>query len=187
MDETRDEGRRFHPPAKAIFWAQDQDRSLLLIDYAWTLWEQSIKAWRECFDVKRPRERQAVDTLEFKAGGKCLALPGKDPNKIRSEHPTILVMDEACFIEKGGEAHDVAVASKVPRVWVLSSAAPSWFRMLTKPAVYRNPRQQRRAHAEQQRAYRESLSVTKTPSQFIENAKLADSIFASRLKSVGTS
>ena len=48
-----------------------------------------------------------------------------------------------------------------------------------RPRKYRNPRQQRRAHAEQQRAYRESLSVTKTPSQFIENTKLADSIFAS--------
>jgi hypothetical protein len=32
-----------------------------------------------------------------------VAIPGKDPNKIRSEHPTVLVIDEAAFIENGGD------------------------------------------------------------------------------------
>jgi hypothetical protein len=47
-------------------------------------------------------------------------------------------MDEACFIENGGEAFDVAVSSRVAergKVLVISSAAPSWFRRMTKPAV----------------------------------------------------
>jgi hypothetical protein len=88
-----------HPPAKCILWAQDQDRSLLLREYAWVLWDQQDPVLKEAFPVLRPKDRQAVDRLEFKQGGLMLALPGKDPNKIRSEHPSRLIMDEAAFIE----------------------------------------------------------------------------------------
>ena len=69
------------------------------------------------------------------SGSKLEALPGKDPDKIRSKHPARLIIDEACFIESGGEAFDVAISSKVPKVKVVSSAAPSWFRRLTRPAL----------------------------------------------------
>jgi hypothetical protein len=64
-----------------------------------------------------------------------VALPGKDADKIRGEHPSILFIDEACFIENGGEAFDVARASRVPKILVVSSAAPSWFYRLTKNAL----------------------------------------------------
>jgi hypothetical protein len=43
-----------HPPASAVFWAQDQDSSLVLRNYAWTLWEQSIPQIRMAFPVVRP-------------------------------------------------------------------------------------------------------------------------------------
>lgn len=124
-----------HPPATAIFWAQDQDRSVVLREYAWTLWEQQHPLLKEAFPVLRPKDRQSFDMLEFRNGAKCIALPGKDPDKIRSLHPARLLMDEACFIENGAEAFDVAISSKVPKVKVVSSAAPSWFRRLTKPAL----------------------------------------------------
>jgi hypothetical protein len=64
-----------------------------------------------------------------------VALPGKDPDKVRSEHPTLIVFDEACFIEQGGEAFDVALASRVPKVVLISTAAPSWLRRITKQAI----------------------------------------------------
>ena len=121
-------------PAKAIFWAQDEDRALVLRDYAWTLYEQQSSVLQKMFPVLRPRIKQSYDRLEFADGGICLALPGKDPDKIRSEHPTILVMDECCFIENGGEAFDVALASRVPKVLLISTAAPSWIRRVTKAA-----------------------------------------------------
>ena len=43
-----------HPPASAIFWAQDQDCSLVLRNYAWTLWEHSIPEFKSAFPVVRP-------------------------------------------------------------------------------------------------------------------------------------
>lgn len=122
-------------PAKAIFWAQDEDRAVLLRDYAWTLYEQQAEVLRGLYPVLRPRMKQSYDKLELADGGMCLALPGKDPNKIRSEHPTIVVMDEANFIENGGEALDVALASRVPKILLISTAAPSWLRRVTKTAV----------------------------------------------------
>lgn len=123
-----------HQPSKGIFWSQDEDRSIALLDYAKVLYGQQDAIFREIFPLKRPMERQNTTTLEFADGGKLVALPGKDPDKIRSEHPSILVIDEACFIENGGEAFDVAISSRVPKVIVISSAAPSWFRRMTKDA-----------------------------------------------------
>lgn len=123
-----------HQPSKGIFWSQDEDRSIALLDYAKCLYSQQDAIFKSIFPLKRPMERQNTTTLEFADGGKLIALPGKDPDKIRSEHPSMLVVDEACFIENGGEAFDVAISSRVPKVIVISSAAPSWFRRMTRDA-----------------------------------------------------
>jgi hypothetical protein len=124
-----------HQPATAILWAQDERRSVNLRDYAWVLYEQMHPTLKEAFPLLRPKERQAFNQLELSRGGKLIALPGKDPDVIRSEHPARLIIDEACFIENGGEAFDVAISSRVPKVKVISSAAPSWMRDVTRDAV----------------------------------------------------
>jgi hypothetical protein len=124
-----------HQPAKALFMAQDQDRALVLRDYVWTLYEQQEVVLRDLFPVPRARTLQSFDKMELSDGGMIVALPGKDPDKVRSEHPTLIVFDEANFILEGGEAFDVALASRVPKVALISTAAPSWLRRLTKNAV----------------------------------------------------
>jgi hypothetical protein len=106
-----------------------------MLNYAWTLYEQQAPILKALYPLDRSRDRQSYKQLELKDGGLIVALPGKDPNKIRSEHPTIVVMDEACFIENGGEAFDIALASRVPKMLLVSSAAPSWLRRLTKSAL----------------------------------------------------
>jgi hypothetical protein len=88
---------------------------------------------KAAFPVKSVKERQSFDVMEFAAGGKCIALPGKDPYKIRLMHPARLILDEALLHR--GEAYDVAISSKVPQIKVIRSAAPSWFRRFTKGAV----------------------------------------------------
>jgi hypothetical protein len=124
-----------HQPSKAILWAQDERRAVMLRDYVWVLYEQQESILRELYPVPRSRLKQSYDKLELSDGELLIALPGKDPNVIRSEHPTLLVVDEACFIENGGEAFDIALASRVPKVLLVSTAAPSWLRRLTKNAV----------------------------------------------------
>lgn len=124
-----------HQPAKALFMAQDQDRAVVLRDYVWTLYEQQDERLRKLYPVPRSRRAQSFDKLELSDGGIIIALPGKDPDKVRSEHPTIVLFDEACFIEQGGEAFDIALASRVPKVLLISTAAPSWLRRITKNAL----------------------------------------------------
>lgn len=107
----------------------------MLRDYVWVLYERQVPILKELYPVPRPRLKQSYDKLELSDGGLLIALPGKDPNVIRSEHPSLLVVDEACFIENGGEAFDIALASRVPKVLLVSTAAPSWIRRLTKSAL----------------------------------------------------
>jgi hypothetical protein len=123
-----------HQPSTTIYWAQDQDRAIALLDYAKVLYAQQNDVLKQIFPLVRPLDRQGFDRLELKDGGMFIALPGKDPDKVRSLHPSQLLVDEACFIDDGGEAFDVAISSRVPKVLVISSAAPSWFRRMTKDA-----------------------------------------------------
>jgi len=123
-----------HQPSVIVYWAQDEDRALALLDYAKCLYGQQEAIFRDIFPPKRAIDRQSYNSLQLKDGAEFVALPGKDPDKIRSLHPSVVVIDEACFIENGGEAFDVAISSRVPRVLVISSAAPSWFRRMTKDA-----------------------------------------------------
>lgn len=62
-------------------------------------------------------------------------MPGKNPDKIRSEHPTIVVMDEAAFNEHGVEAYGNAVSTRPKKLLALSSAALGWFFDMMSPAV----------------------------------------------------
>jgi hypothetical protein len=65
---------------------------------------------------------------------KCEVVPSF--SGIRAPHSHgLLVVDEASFIEKGGEAFDIALASRVPKVLLVSTAAPSWIRRLTRNAT----------------------------------------------------
>ena len=123
-----------HQPAKAIFWALDEARALTLLDYARVLYEQQDDTLKQIFPLERPLDRQSYNRLELKDGGILIALPGKDPDRIRSEHPTIVIIDEAAFIANGGESFDIALASRVPKMMCISSAAPGWFYQITKGA-----------------------------------------------------
>ena len=63
-----------------------------------------------------------------------IGIPG-DPGKIRSEHPTIVVLDEGAHITEGEQSYNVAAATRCPHLVVLSSAWPGWFRDATEFAT----------------------------------------------------
>jgi len=122
------------PATTAIFMAQDEERSLIPLDYCWTLWEQQDEYLKQLWPIDRPRDKQAYNIMEFKNGSRGVALPGKNPDKIRGYHPTIVFFDEAADHEKFGEALDVALATRVPKMVAISSVKPSDFCELTRPA-----------------------------------------------------
>src|ERR1043166_233874 len=82
-----------HQPSKAILWVVDECRAVVLRDYCWVLWEQQRQQLKDIYPVLRPRKNQSYDKLEFAGGGTIIGLPGKDPDVMRSSHPSILVLD----------------------------------------------------------------------------------------------
>lgn len=124
-----------HQPASCIFWCPDMDRALQCMEYSWVWHEQMDKRLKAVFPLARPKERQAKYRMELKGGGWLEALPGHNPDKIRSQHPTIVMMDEAAFNEEGAEAYDNAMSTKPQKLLAVSSVAPSWFVDLIEPAV----------------------------------------------------
>jgi hypothetical protein len=125
-----------HQPASCIFWCPDQARAEKCIKYCKVFYEQQDQALKDLYPLPRKKKQiddQAVYRFEF-GGGWLEALPGKNPDRIRSEHPTIVFMDEAAFNEHGLEAYGNAVSTRPVKLVAISSAYPGWFYDMIDPA-----------------------------------------------------
>lgn len=120
--------KMFTRPATAVvFQSQDEKRALDCVKYVKCLWENSLGA------LKR-RWRLATETLadnakhELKLANlsRCIGLVGK-PDKIRSEHPTIYVADEAAFMTQFADSFSAARGARPLYMICLSSANPGEF------------------------------------------------------------
>ncbi len=118
------------PATCVVFQSQDEDRAVHDVEYCKVLWEQSDDMLRDEWELDKQLDKQSYHEFSLKNGSKMVALPG-DPGKIRSEHPTIVVLDEAAHIERGEESYNVAAGTRTPYLVCLSSAAPGWFRDFT--------------------------------------------------------
>ena len=123
-----------NPATKVIFWGPDEDRALQPLDYAWTLWENQAQQLKEAWPLDRPRERQSYTKMELANDSVLVALPGKDPDRIRKDHPTIVFFDEAAIIERFEESYGVALAARPVKIVAITSAKPGEFRKITEPA-----------------------------------------------------
>lgn len=127
-----------HQPASCVFWCPDEDRAIKCIRYCKILYAQQDERLKALYPLPRKKktvEDQAVYRFELGDGGWLQALPGKNPDKIRSEHPTIVMMDECCFNEQGAAAYDNALSTRPLKMLAVSSVAPSWFVDLIEPAT----------------------------------------------------
>lgn len=121
-----------NPPAEGIFVAQDEDRAVQCIDYARMLYDQQEPWLKEAYPLTRPLERQLFCTLEWAHGGHLLAITGQDPNKIRGYHPTIIMYDEAAFIDRFAEAFSAGVFTRAKKILAITTANPGDFREMTR-------------------------------------------------------
>lgn len=125
-------------PSSCIFWCPDQDRAEKCIEYCKELWKNQTQDLKDLYPLPRKKktvEDQSVFRFELAGGGWFEALPGKNPDKIRSEHPTIVMMDEAAFNENGAEAYANAISTRPKKLLAISSAYPGWFFDLIQPAL----------------------------------------------------
>jgi len=126
-----------HQPSSCIYWCPDQARAEKCIEYAKVLYAQQDPELKKGYPLPRKKSRvedQAVYRFELAGGSWLEALPGKNPDRIRSEHPTIVVMDEAAFNENGAEAYGNALSTRPVKLVAITSAAPGWFYDLVDPA-----------------------------------------------------
>lgn len=129
--------RMFTVPATGVvFQSKDEKRAVHDVTNVKTLWDNTLaplKArWKPKKDV--PAFEQAYNRFELENGSWCMGVPG-DPDKIRSEHPTIVVLDEAAHIPRGEESFNVAQGTRCLHIICLSSAYPGWFQEQTQDAV----------------------------------------------------
>lgn len=116
-----------NPAKKVMFQSRDEDRSINLIHYVKTLWEQSIPELQARWGVRKHPREQAYREFELSNGSKFVGVVG-DPEKVRSEHPSVYVADEAAFMEYFEDAWAVAAGSRVPKMIALSTVeeGPFW-------------------------------------------------------------
>lgn len=105
-----------------VFQSEDEDRAVHDIEYVKELWQNSDAPLKERWELKKPFEKQAYNRFELANGSWFQAITG-DPDKIRSEHPTVVVLDEAAHIVRGMQSYSVAIATRCKYLWALSSAA----------------------------------------------------------------
>lgn len=122
------------PAVRVVIQSEDEDRAVHDIEYAKVLWENSDPALKEQWPLEKPLEKQPYNELRLANGSSMVAIPG-DPGKIRSEHPTIVVLDEAAHITEGEQSYNTASATRCPHLVSLSSAWPGWFRDVTEFSV----------------------------------------------------
>lgn len=122
------------PATCVVFQSEDEDRAVHNVEYCKILWENSDPLLQEEWELEKPLAKQPYNRMLLKNGSKIVGIPG-DPGKIRSEHPTIVVLDEAAHITEGEESYNVAAATRCPHLICLSSAWPGWFRDATEFAM----------------------------------------------------
>lgn len=125
------------PATTVVFQSEDADRAVHDVENVKHLWEHSIPSlrarWKLANEDGNPW-KQAFDRLELANGSWCRGLSGR-PDKSRSLHPTIFVLDEAAFMTAGAQIYNTVLAARPRHIWVLSSANPGWFREATEAAL----------------------------------------------------
>jgi hypothetical protein len=119
------------PGTQVLVQSQKLDKSSELVKgteppgYAYTLYSRQEQWLKDRFPLAmRPADLPA-DNLVWKNGSEIKAL-GKGADQIRLYHPTIVMMDEAGFMDEA-EASFGAATPVAKQILVVSSASPGWF------------------------------------------------------------
>lgn len=114
---------QWQPRVRAVIQVQKEDKAAELIEYCRTLYERQPK-WMQKMHPLKGGGIQSKLLLLWESGSRAQGIPG-GVDQIRSLHPTVLFMDEACHMPEAKECYEVSnpVCSQIVMV---SSAAPGW-------------------------------------------------------------
>lgn len=109
-----------------VFQSQDEARSVKDVMYCKELWRNSIPQLRERWPLAKELEKQPYNTFELANRSKFIGIAG-NPDRLRSEHPTVVVLDEASIMVYCEQIYNIALATHAPKIILISSAKPGWF------------------------------------------------------------
>jgi hypothetical protein len=110
---------------EVLFQSQTEEKAAELVDYAKILYGRQDPDIKALYPLDAPLARQNRLELNFCHGNRIVGIPhGAD--KIRSYHPTALLIDEAAFVPDAGQSYDEAIAA-CQKIALLSSANTGWF------------------------------------------------------------
>jgi len=113
------------PGREFLFQSQTAEKAEELISMAKTLWFQQDDWLKREFPLDRRLDDLPRDLIRWKNASRIVGIPS-DPDKVRSYHPTGMLIDEAAFISEFKRNRETAIpACKV--LVMLSSAGPSEF------------------------------------------------------------
>lgn len=121
--------KMFQRPATCVvFQSEDEKRALDCVKYVKILWSNSLESLRKRWPLMGDTVMadHAKNELKMANHSRCIGLVGK-PDKIRSEHPTIYVADEAAFMTRFNDSFSAARGARPLHVICISSAAPGDF------------------------------------------------------------
>jgi len=114
-----------NPGVEVLFQSQTEEKAAELVDYAKCLYDRQDDDIKALYPLAQPLAKQSNLELNFRDGNRIVGIPhGAD--KIRSYHPTGLLIDEAAFIPDAGQSFDESIAA-CQKIAVLSSANTGWF------------------------------------------------------------
>lgn len=116
------------PATRVIFQSQDEKRALDCVKYVKWLWENSLDPLKRRWPLtgETTLAEHAKNELKMANLSTCMGIVGR-PDKVRSEHPTIYVADEAAFMVQFAEAFAAARGARPMSMICLSSANPGDF------------------------------------------------------------
>lgn len=121
------------PARKIVFQSEDEDRAVHGIENCKELWRNAMPELQKRWPLVKDIDKQSFTNLELKNGSQIVGIPG-NPDKVRSEHPSLIVFDEAAHMEYFLESFHTAIATRTPKMVALSSANVGAFRDATRAA-----------------------------------------------------
>ena len=121
-----------HGGVEVVFQSLTEEKAAELVGYARCLYDRQDDDIKARYPLAQPLAKQSSLELNFRAGNRIVGIPhGTD--KIRSYHPTALLIDEAAFIPDAEASFNEAI-SACKKILVLSSAGPGFFEAVCESA-----------------------------------------------------
>lgn len=122
------------PACGIVIQSRNEEKAKKVVEYVRVLYSQSHPEWQRRHPLAKPLSAQSETECAWANDSWVKAITGT-PDSIRSEHPTVVALDEAGFMEFFEECFNVGRGANPLHAWALSSAEQGPFFDVLETAV----------------------------------------------------